>query len=106
MVKDSVTGDIFRADHLVKAVLTTRVDDDAAIRLGRGIPKKPAGVKPAETITLEKKAEYGMILETLDNYQGEALGKLMKVLYFAYDRIWTLEPLKPAIQSLNQFFSI
>ncbi|KAJ3372376.1 Glycine--tRNA ligase 1, mitochondrial [Kappamyces sp. JEL0680] len=80
MVKDSKTGDIFRADHLVKAVLKGRIDDDAAIRLGRGVPKKPAGVKAAETITPEKKAEYELILETLDNYVGDALGKLIKDL--------------------------
>jgi glycyl-tRNA synthetase len=65
MVKDSKTGDIFRADHLVKAVLTTRLEDDRNLRLGTGDVKKPKGVKPAETLTPSVKAEYENILETV-----------------------------------------
>jgi glycyl-tRNA synthetase len=79
MVKDSKTGDIFRADHLVKAVLKQRIDDDRSIRLGTGDIKKK-GSKVPETIPPEVKAEYENILETLDNYQGEALGKLIRDL--------------------------
>jgi glycyl-tRNA synthetase len=76
MVKDVKTGDIFRADHLVKAVLNQRIEDDRNIRLGTGDKKK--GGKPTETITPELKTEYENILESLDNYQGEALGKLLR----------------------------
>jgi glycyl-tRNA synthetase len=78
MCKDIKTGDIFRADHLVKAVLSSRIEDDRQIRLGLGDVKKGKGIKPAETITPEKKEEYENILESLDNYQGEALGKLIR----------------------------
>ena len=65
MCKDTLTGDIFRADHLVSGVLKTRLQDDKNIRLGTGDTKKPKGVKPAETITPELKNEYENILESV-----------------------------------------
>lgn len=65
MVKDIKTGDIFRADHLVKAVLTSRIEDDRNLRLGTADVKKPKGVKPAEQISPELKQEYETILETV-----------------------------------------
>ncbi|KAH6564115.1 hypothetical protein BASA62_008050 [Batrachochytrium salamandrivorans] len=56
MVKDTKTGDIFRADHLVKQILSRRLEDDRQLRTGR------------------------LVLETLDNYQGDDLAKLIKDL--------------------------
>ncbi|RKO86676.1 hypothetical protein BDK51DRAFT_29181, partial [Blyttiomyces helicus] len=72
MVKDVKTGDIFRADHLVKQVLQQRIADDAKLRTGG----------KAKGVILEAgvKEEYELVLETLDNYQGEELGQLMKKL--------------------------
>lgn len=58
MVTDTVTGDIFRADHLVKQTLEKRL--------------------PAANEQL--KTEYAFLLETLDNYQGDELAALMKKL--------------------------
>jgi glycyl-tRNA synthetase len=57
MVRDTITGDIFRADHLVKQVLKLRLSDD----------------KISSDIT----REYNEILEQLDNYQGKDLHNLM-----------------------------
>ena len=76
MVKDTKTGDIFRADHLVKNVLTLRLEEDALCRAGKTV-KKAKNLKPAQKLTDEKQEEYRMILETLDNYQGDALEKLI-----------------------------
>ncbi|KAI8998198.1 hypothetical protein BC832DRAFT_532888 [Gaertneriomyces semiglobifer] len=78
MVKDSKTGDIFRADHLVKQVLNQRLDDD-----GIKVPMVDAKgkLKPKiEPLTSDQRSEYEVILETLDNYQGEALHHLIRRL--------------------------
>ncbi|KAJ1549654.1 Glycine--tRNA ligase 1, mitochondrial [Cladochytrium tenue] len=78
MVKDVVTGDIFRADHLVKQVLNQRLGDDLAFKSGAA---KAKGKGPAPTpLTKETRAEYERILEALDNYQGDDLWKLMQEL--------------------------
>ncbi|KAJ3045297.1 Glycine--tRNA ligase 1, mitochondrial [Rhizophlyctis rosea] len=79
MVKDVKTGDIFRADHLVKQVLKQRLDDDQ--KLKSGLKVKVAKGKP-QPVQLDKEVrdEYDMILETLDNYVGEDLTNLLKRL--------------------------
>ncbi|KAI8913173.1 hypothetical protein BC831DRAFT_490331 [Entophlyctis helioformis] len=84
MVKDSKTGDIFRADHLVKQVLQQRLEDDRSLRLGSAAPsdaKKGKAAKPKGTI-LEPavRDQYELVLETLDNYQGDDLAKLISDL--------------------------
>ncbi|KAJ3154890.1 Glycine--tRNA ligase 1, mitochondrial [Geranomyces michiganensis] len=79
MVKDTVSGDIFRADHLVKQVLSQRVEDD--IKLEGGNPPKPAkGQPPLQPLAPGIRAEYELILETLDNYVGDELRKLIRRL--------------------------
>lgn len=60
MVTDTLTGDIFRADHLVKNVLTARIEDSKT-----GILLLIAGKKGAEVLGKEKVGEYEMILETV-----------------------------------------
>jgi glycyl-tRNA synthetase len=84
MVKDPKTGDIFRADHLVKNVLKMRLDNHAAVITGAPAPRKifvgPGKVATEHRLDESVKTEYETILETLDNYQGEALGKLIKDL--------------------------
>lgn len=65
-VTDSVTGDIYRADHLVKEVLGKRLEEDRNLKLGlQSDAKKPKGQKPAEPLTEETKAHYEMVLETV-----------------------------------------
>jgi hypothetical protein len=57
--------------------------------------KRPATAVPAAKLDAETKSKYEEILETLDNYQGEELGKLVKDLKivapgicFAKNRNW------------------
>ncbi|KAJ3064911.1 Glycine--tRNA ligase 1, mitochondrial [Podochytrium sp. JEL0797] len=81
MVKDLKTGDIFRADHLVKQVLNARLDTDEALATGTFDKKKvPKGKPMPERLAPEVKHEYEMVLEALDNYQGDDLWKLMQKL--------------------------
>lgn len=57
MVKDTLTGDIFRADHLVKRVLQSRLD---------GVQEAPKKSKePVKPLTNEARQEYEHILETV-----------------------------------------
>lgn len=66
MVRDTKTGDIYRADHLIKNVLQQRLEDDAALR-AKGIvagAKLPKGMK-GEVLTSEKRSEYELILESV-----------------------------------------
>ena len=86
MVKDKGTGDIFRADHLVEGVLEARLKGD---KEARGVELKPevtdpkakkkkviksAAMKLDDTVL----AEYENVLAQIDNYQGPALGELMR----------------------------
>ncbi|KAI8829071.1 hypothetical protein BJ741DRAFT_624429 [Chytriomyces cf. hyalinus JEL632] len=81
MVRDVKTGEIFRADHLVKQVLNSRVDTDLAIKNGSFDKKKlPKGKPVPEPLAAGMREEYEMVLESLDNYQGDDLWKLMQKL--------------------------
>ncbi|KAJ3193293.1 Glycine--tRNA ligase 1, mitochondrial [Irineochytrium annulatum] len=81
MVTDVKTGDIFRADHLVKQILNSRLDVDEQIRTGT-FDKKTWPKGKAVPTQLEKKVkeDYELVLESLDNYQGDDLWKLMQRL--------------------------
>ena len=63
MVKDSKTGDIFRADHLVKQVLKQRLDNDHNLRYAVDDSKKK--VSKGEMLNPALKEEYELILETV-----------------------------------------
>ncbi|KAI9209444.1 uncharacterized protein BJ171DRAFT_487007 [Polychytrium aggregatum] len=78
MVRDVKTGDIFRADHLVKQILKERLE--ANDRLKRGVVPDKKSKKPAEPLTPETVKEYENILEQLDNYSGPDLWKLINDL--------------------------
>ena len=115
MVKDTKIGDIFRADHLVKNVLKIRLDNHNAAIVGSATKKimiAPNILATNHKLEEKVKVEYEDILETLDNYQGEALGKLIKDLvrahYYSFinivERIYAT--LKLEIVSRNQFYSI
>ncbi|KAF8504498.1 glycyl-tRNA synthetase [Russula emetica] len=86
MVKDTKTGDVLRADHLVKGVLEARLAGD---REARGLvaqpqkedeKKKKKKVAKATAVQLPDDAvnEYEIILAQLDNYSGPELGELCR----------------------------
>jgi glycyl-tRNA synthetase len=68
MVKDVKTGDIFRADHLVKQVLKARLEWDEELRLGT-FDKKKWGTKKPLPVVLEKevKEDYERVLEAVSS---------------------------------------
>ena len=90
MCKDLKTGEIFRADHLVEAVLEARLKGD---KEARGVKETPEAPVDAEKAAKSKKkkvksvavkledsvvAEYESILAQIDNYTGAELGQLMQ----------------------------
>ena len=78
MVKDLGTGDIFRADHLIKQVLTQRLEDDRVLRLGASAAAAKRVKPKGSVLEPEVREKYEKVLETLDNYIGDALGELIK----------------------------
>ncbi|KAH8109450.1 glycyl-tRNA synthetase [Phellopilus nigrolimitatus] len=73
---DTKTGDVLRADHLVKGVLEARLAGDKEAR-GEDDKKRKKKVKTT-AVKLEDEAvgEYESILAQLDNYSGPELGQL------------------------------
>ncbi|KAG8908276.1 Glycine--tRNA ligase 1, mitochondrial [Tulasnella sp. 403] len=87
MVKDTKTGDVLRADHLVEGVLEARLKGD---KEARGLAEEAA----AETEKDKKKkkkikttavklddavvAEYEHVLAQIDNFMGPELGDLIR----------------------------
>ncbi|KAF8909316.1 hypothetical protein CPB84DRAFT_1843110 [Gymnopilus junonius] len=72
MVKDVKTGDVLRADHLVKNVLEARLAGDKKRKKKKAV-KTAAVVLPDDVV-----AEYENILAQLDNYSGADLGELCR----------------------------
>ncbi|KAK3202265.1 hypothetical protein GRF29_161g634042 [Pseudopithomyces chartarum] len=86
MCKDPKNGEIFRADHLVEAVLEARLKGDKEAR-GEKVEveeedpkKKKKKVKNITAVKLDDALvqEYQEVLNKIDNYNGEELGLLMK----------------------------
>ncbi|WWC90967.1 glycine-tRNA ligase [Kwoniella dendrophila CBS 6074] len=88
MVKDVQNGEIFRADHLVEAVIEGRLKGDKEARGLKDEPvveedekkkKKKKNVK-ITAIKLEDDivAEYESLLAQIDNYTGPQLGELIR----------------------------
>ncbi|ORY33030.1 hypothetical protein BCR39DRAFT_463850 [Naematelia encephala] len=89
MVKDVQNGHIFRADHLVEAVLEARLKGD---KEARGVAEQPKAEEEADKKKKKKKAvksdaiklddevvaEYENILAQIDNYTGPQLGELAR----------------------------
>ncbi|KAG1814651.1 glycyl-tRNA synthetase [Suillus subaureus] len=86
MVKDTKTGDVLRADHLVKSVLEARLAGD---REARGLAAQPKDdekdkkrKKKAKTVVVqladELVKEFESILAQLDNYSGPEIGDLCR----------------------------
>lgn len=86
MCKDSKTGEIFRADHLVEEVLESRLIGDKEAR-GQKVEvdeekdakRKKKKVKDTKAVKLEDAQikEYEEILAKIDNYNGDELGDLI-----------------------------
>jgi glycyl-tRNA synthetase len=86
MVKDTKTGDVLRADHLVKGVLEARLAGDREVRglvaqlQKEDEKKKKKKVAKTTAVQLPDDAvnEYEAILAQLDNYSGPELGDLCR----------------------------
>lgn len=87
MVKDTKTGDVLRADHLVGGVLEARLAGDLQARGEAAKPKdeekdkkkkKKAAKVTAVQLADDVVKEYNSILAQLDNYSGPELGELCK----------------------------
>ncbi|CAG8579894.1 16838_t:CDS:10, partial [Acaulospora colombiana] len=90
MVKDIETGDFFRADHLVEAVLESRLEGDKQARsekvgtegvnsaADKNRKKKKKGKVNAIELEEGTKAEYEEILAKIDNYTGAELGEIIR----------------------------
>ncbi|KAL1674336.1 hypothetical protein EV122DRAFT_269533 [Schizophyllum commune] len=88
MVKDTKTGDVLRADHLVKNVLEARLAGDKEARGVAAQPaaedekdkkrKKKAAKSAAIKLADEVVTEYETVLAQLDNFSGPELGELCR----------------------------
>ncbi|KAG0148981.1 hypothetical protein CROQUDRAFT_89555 [Cronartium quercuum f. sp. fusiforme G11] len=87
MVRDAVTGDIFRADHLVEAVLEARLNADREARgIASAAPAAPSSANakkkklkaPPAQLSDETVAKYESLLAQIDNYTGPELGALIE----------------------------
>ncbi|KAI0266344.1 glycyl-tRNA synthetase [Gloeopeniophorella convolvens] len=86
MVKDTKTGDVLRADHLVKGVLEARLAGDKEARGLAAQPqkedekkkKKKAAKAAAVQLSDDAVKGYEAILAQLDNYSGPELGELCR----------------------------
>ncbi|KZP01889.1 glycyl-tRNA synthetase [Calocera viscosa TUFC12733] len=89
MVRDTKTGDVLRADHLVEGVLEARLKGD---KEARGLKASAAPESDADKKKKRKKdvksaavqlpdalvAQYESILAQIDNYTGAQLGELIR----------------------------
>ncbi|PWN31859.1 putative glycine--tRNA ligase GRS1 [Meira miltonrushii] len=98
MCKDTKTGEIFRADHLVEGVLEARLQGDEKARKAEQTNAQQAQEVPVEggdakddkkskkkkikstakKLDDETKAEYESTLAQIDNYGGPELGELIR----------------------------
>ncbi|KAK1922630.1 hypothetical protein DB88DRAFT_512150 [Papiliotrema laurentii] len=88
MVKDTKTGEIFRADHIVEAVIEARLKGD---KEARGVAEEVKEETEADKKKKKKKvksvavkledsvvAEYESLLAQIDNYTGPQLGEIIR----------------------------
>ncbi|TQS31868.1 hypothetical protein Golomagni_07837, partial [Golovinomyces magnicellulatus] len=81
MCKDSVNGDILRADHFVESVLEARLQSDREARgdvATDGKQKKKRSKSEAVQLSDETAQQYKEILAQIDNYDGAQLGDLIR----------------------------
>ncbi|PVZ98589.1 hypothetical protein BB558_005403 [Smittium angustum] len=84
MCNDSLTNEIFRADHLVEAILEERLESDQLARqlgdltLQKNVTvKKQKGVKVHVKLEDQTVVEYSEILAQIDNYGKEKLHEII-----------------------------
>lgn len=86
MVRDVKTGDIFRADHLVEAVLEARIKGDREARGAAAVAvdaEKEAKSKKKKVKSVAVKLDQGVadeyenVLAQIDNYDGTGLADLI-----------------------------
>jgi glycyl-tRNA synthetase len=86
MVKDVKTNEVFRADHLVEAVLEARLKGDKEARGAKVVEKEDDPTKKKKkkvksvAVQLDDSvvAEYASILAQIDNFSGKQLGELIR----------------------------
>ena len=86
MVRDSVTNEVYRADHLVEAVLEARLVGDSQAKGEKLVDKevdptqkKKKKVKSAAVELAPGKREHlESVLAQIDNYSGKELGELIR----------------------------
>ncbi|PUU78808.1 hypothetical protein B9Z19DRAFT_1126063 [Tuber borchii] len=72
MCKDPKTGEIFRADHIIEEIPEARLKCDKEARGATVLEKEDADKKKRKKKLKDTQANY-----QIDNYSGEALGKLI-----------------------------
>jgi glycyl-tRNA synthetase len=84
VVKDSVNGDILRADHVIEEVLEARLSSDKEARgeeieVDAKTKKKLKGKATTEALKLDDAViwEYSEILAKIDNYDGAELSEII-----------------------------
>ncbi|RIA89440.1 hypothetical protein C1645_772495 [Glomus cerebriforme] len=88
MVRDLETGEIFRADHLIKAVLETRLNGDEQARKAEIVAKSDGNAKSekgkkknnkVQAVKLEDSvvADYETTLAQIDNHGGDGLEEII-----------------------------
>jgi glycyl-tRNA synthetase len=70
MVKDVKTGEVLRADHLVKNVLNERLDQNKALQDAPADAKKKSKKEVVKPLEADVKAEYESILNRVCNVSG------------------------------------
>lgn len=82
MCKDPSTGEMFRADHLIKETLERRLQKDAEARLLESHPRKNDCKKKSNDSTMPLTQvmikQYETILSRIDDYDGNGLYELIK----------------------------
>ena len=88
MCKDPKSGDIFRADHFVEDILENRLKGDKQARQVAPVEEKAKDAKrekkkikgQVEAVKLDDAVakEYEEVLAKIDNYDGQALGELIR----------------------------
>ncbi|KAH8176772.1 anticodon binding domain-containing protein [Sarocladium implicatum] len=88
MCKDPKSGDIFRADHFVEDILENRLKGDKQARQVAPVEEKAKDAKrekkkikgQVEAVKLDDAIvkEYEEVLAKIDNYDGQALGELIR----------------------------
>jgi glycyl-tRNA synthetase len=80
MIKDLITGDMFRIDHLIKNELKKRLlnNNDLKEDLKKDTKKDLKITKSIKKLSIEEIDDYNQILEQLDNFNGDELYQIIQ----------------------------